>query len=267
MKHRHVILLAALALAGIGPRASAQAIVELGSAADFAVLAGSGITITGAVSSTTITGDLGSFPTALINGLGNVTLNGTNHAGDALTQAAKTDLLAAFNDAAGRTPDITYGAIFDLGGLTLPAGVYNDPSSFAITGMLTLDGAGNPNSVWIFQAGSTLTTTGTSLATEGSSQVNLINGARASNVFWIVGSSATLAGPSGFVGTVIAQTSITLTSGANVEGRILALDGAVSLNANSLSVPAAGSVPEPAATSLAIAGLLGLAVALRKLRR
>lgn len=217
--------------------------VGLGTADSFAVLAGSGITITGP---TTITGDIGTYPTPAITGFSNVTLTGTNHAGDAVTQIAKSDLLTAYNDAAGRTVDVTYTGGFDLVGLTLTSGVYNDASSLFLSGTLTLDAQGNPDAVWIFQAGSTLITASDSL-------VNLINGAMACNVFWQVGSSATLGTNSDFAGTILALTSISLTTGATVEGRALARNGAVTMDTNSFTLPdcsgdsGTAPVPEPAA--------------------
>jgi len=124
----------------------------------FAVLAGAGITVAGAVNTTTITGDIGSFATTSITGLENVVLNGVNHAGDAVTQQGKLDLGLAYVDAAGRLPTVTFPPIAELGGLILGSGVYNDPSSFSITGILTLDAGGDPDAVWIFQSGSTLIT-------------------------------------------------------------------------------------------------------------
>jgi hypothetical protein len=263
MKTHSIILLAAVAFAAASPSAYAQTTVDLGSAAGFAVLGGSGITIAGAVSSTAITGDIGSFPTPAITGLANVVLNGTNHAGDAVTQAAKTALLAAYTDAAGRTPTTIYDPIHDLGGETLTPGVYNNPTSFGITGTLTLDAQGNSGAIWIFQAGSTLTTT--ALSTTSNSQVVLINGALAENVFWQVGSSVTLGGLSSFVGTVLASESITLVTGATVNGRLLALNGAVTLDTNGIFLP--GAIPEPAGMALLIAAGLGLGVGVRKLRR
>ena len=206
--------------------------VDLGSASGFAVLAGSGVTITGP---TTITGDMGTFPTATITGLANLVLAGVNHADDAIAQQAKVDLSAAYNSAAGRTPTTLYGAIFDLGEQTLSAGVYNSTASFGITGNLTLDAHGDPNAVWIFQAGSTLTA-------EVGSKVILINGAQAANVFWQVGSSATLKTDAYFVGSILALTSITLNSGATVDGRVLAQNGAVTFDSNVLTVPEGGTL-------------------------
>ena len=204
----------------------AVAVVNLGQAFDFGVLGGSGITNTGP---TTIIGNVGSLPTPTITGFGSVTLTGINHAGDATTFAGKSDLLTAYNDAAGRLPTISYAPIFDLGGLILAPGVHTDSSSFGITGTLTLDALGNPNAVWIFQAGSTL-------FTSVGSMINLINGAQAGNVFWQVGSSATLGGNSAFSGTIMATTSITMNTGATLDGRALALNGAVTMDSNTINV-------------------------------
>ena len=235
-----------------GMMTSGALAVDLNSAAGFGVLAGSGITITGP---TTIAGDIGSFPTASITGLENLTLNGVNHAGDATTQAAKTDLLAAYLDAQGRTPTTTYGPIFDLGGLTLLPGVYNDPTSFGLTGTLTLDADGDPDAVWIFQAGSTLITGSNSL-------VDLIDGAQARNIFWQVGSSATLGTGTDFAGSILASESITLATGASIDGGLYALNGAVTLDNNNLVVP----VPEPGSLLLLAAGAESLFSMRRRLR-
>lgn len=223
----------------------ADASVILGQAVDFAVLAGSGITNTGP---TIILGDVGVFPTTSINGFGTVTLTGTNHAGDAATQTAKGDLLTAFNDAAGRLPTTLYTPIFDLGGLTLAPGVYNDPTSLGLTGTLTLDAMGDPNAVWIFQAGSTL-------ITGSSSMVSLIGGAQASHVFWQVGSSATLGTNTSFVGSILASQSITLTTGATVDGRVLAMNAAVILDNNTIGLNNNLIIPVPnAAETLTLTG-------------
>lgn len=202
----------------------AQPTVNLGTAASFAVLAGSGITNTGP---TTIIGDVGTFPTTSETGFGTVTIIGTNHAGDAVTQGAKTDLVIAYNDAAGRVPFTVVAG--DLGGQTLTPGVYQSASSLGLTGTLTLDAQGDPNAVFIFQMGSTLTTA-------SASSVVLINGAQACNVFWQVGSSATLGTGSAFQGTILALTSITATTGAVVNGRLLARNGEVTLDTNTITV-------------------------------
>jgi len=199
--------------------------VPLGTANSFVVLAGAGITNTGP---TTLNGNLGTFPTTSITGAGSLTVTGTNHAGDAVTQKAKTDLVTAYNTATGEGPTSPIAA--DLTGRTLKPGVYNSASSIGLTGALTLDAANDPNAVFVFQAGSTLTT-------GSGSQVLLRNGARSCNVFWKVGSSATLGTNSKLVGTVMALQSITLTTGARVVGRVLARNGAVTLDTNSVIRP------------------------------
>ncbi len=217
--------------------------VDLGTAADFAILAGSGVTNAGA---TSITGDVGSSPTATTAGFGTVTLDGTNHGGDPVTVLAKGDLALAYQDALGREPNTIYPAIFELNGLTLESGVYYEPSSFSLNGTLILDGLNDSSAVWIFQMGSTFTM-------GANSKVLLVNGALAANVFWQVGSSATLGADAEFAGTMMAQTSISLGSGASVEGRLLAQDGAVSLVQNEVIVPEV--VPEPGTVLLVVAGL------------
>lgn len=191
------------------------------SADSFAVLAGSGISNAG---TTMITGDIGSFPTYTVPG-GSITLTGTNHTDDAVTQAAKNDLVIAYDDAAGRA----YTTIGDtLGGTSPIPGVYRG-GALGLTGTITLNG--DLNSVWIFQAGS-------SLITATGSQVLLTGGARPSNVYWQVGSSATLGTDSTFKGNILALTSATLGTGANVEGRVLARNGAVTLDTNTVTRPA-----------------------------
>src|SRR6185436_18465858 len=210
---------------------SGQAPVALGSASTFAVLAASTVT---SIAPTTINGDLGLSPGTSVTG--GPTVNGTIHIADAAAAQAQGDLTTAYNNAAGRTPTRVFTPIFDLGGLTLTSGVYNDPSSFAITGTLTLDGHGDPNAVWIFQAGSTL-------VTASGSQVLLINGAQAANVFWQVGSSATLGTGSVFKGTIMALASITVTTGVTVEGRMLARTAAVTLDSDNIRLPIATLAP------------------------
>ncbi|MFN2504320.1 MAG: ice-binding family protein [Acidimicrobiales bacterium] len=204
---------------------AAEAPVGLGAADSFAVLAGTGVTNTGA---SIINGDLGTCPTPAITGFPPGVVNGAIHAGDAVCLQAQSDLTIAYNDAAGRVPTTTFPAPTDLGGLTLMPGVYKSPSSFAITGTLTLDAQGDPSAVFIFQAGSTL-------ITSPNSQVALINGAQACNVFWQVGSSATLGVGSTFVGTILALTSITANTNARVTGRVLARNGAVTLDSNTIT--------------------------------
>ena len=235
------VAIAAILVAGalLGPAAHAAHVttVGLGTATSFAVLAGSGITNTG---STVVNGDIGSFPTTTITGFPPGTVNGTNHGGDAVTQGAKTDLTTAYNDAAGRTPVTTIPT--ELGGSTLTHGVYSSASgTFGITGALTLDGQGDSNAVFIFQMATTLTTA------TGSSVV-LINGAQACNVFWQVGSSATLGGSTSFRGSILALTSVTLVTSTTVEGRVLARNGAVTLDTNTITRPTCAA-PAPVATA------------------
>ena len=208
------------------PVAAPVSLVPFGTADSFAVLAGSAITNTGP---TTIFGDLGTFPTPAITGIPTLTMNGINHGGDAVTQLAKTDLVTAYDAAVALTSTSTIGTV-DIGGRTLTPGVYNSGSSIGLTGTLTLDGGGDPNAVFVFQAGSTLTTA-------SASQVVLINGAQSCNVFWQVGSSATLGTGSTFRGTILALTSITVTTGVTVDGRVLARNGAVTLDTDTITKP------------------------------
>ena len=153
------------------------------------------------------------------------------HAGDPTAAQAQVDLTAAYNDAAGRTA----GALTvagNLGGLTLTPGLYKSTSSLEISsGDLTLDAQGDTNAVFIFQMASTLTTT-------SGRQVILSGGARAANIYWQVGSSATLGTTSVFKGNILASTSITVTTGAAVEGRLLARTAEVTLDANTITLPA-----------------------------
>jgi hypothetical protein len=207
--------------------ASNQAAPALGGAGAFVVLGGSTVTNTGA---TALTGDLGVSPGTSVTGFPPGTMTGATHAGDATSAQGLADLTIAYNDAAGRTTGpVTVAG--NLGGLTLPPGLYKSTSSLSISsGDLTLDAQGNPNAVFIFQMASTLTTT-------SGRAVILSGGAKSSNVFWQVGSSATLGTTSVFKGTIMANQSITLNTGAVLNGRALARIGAVALSANSVVMP------------------------------
>jgi len=207
--------------------------IALGSACSFGILAGSTVTnVTG--TATTVSGDVGVWPGTAITGFGTpASITGAFHAGDTVAMTAQGDLTTAYNNAAGAAGGAILSA--DIGGQKLFPGVYKTTSaqpSLGITGNLTLDGQGNPNAVWIFQIVSTLTTASTN------SQVILINGANSHNVFWQVGSSATLGTTTSFTGTIMAQASITLTTGATLNGRALARTGAVTLDTNTVVVPA-----------------------------
>ena len=195
------------------------------STSNFAVLGGTTVTSTGL---SVINGDLGLSPGTSVTGFPPGILHGTEHATDASAGTAQADLVTAYDSAASQGSTATIST--DLGGQTLTPGVYNSASSIGLSGTLTLNGEGDPNAVFIFQAGSTLTT-------GSGSSVNLINDAQACNVFWQVGSSATLGTNSTFVGNIFALTDITVTTGANVSGRVLARNGAVTLDTNNISVP------------------------------
>jgi uncharacterized repeat protein (TIGR01451 family) len=200
---------------------AAELPVALGSAGSFTALAGSTVTNTGP---TIVTGNVGVSPGSAVTGFPPGTVvGGAIHAADGAAALAQGDLTAAYNDAAGRTvPTLVAG---DLGGSTLAPGLYKSTSTLGITGVLTLDGGGDPNAVFIFQIASGLTTA------VGSSVV-LQNGAQAANIFWQVGSSATLGTGSIFKGTILAQVSVTVGTGASLTGRALARTGAVTLDSN-----------------------------------
>jgi hypothetical protein len=200
--------------------------INLGNATPFAVLAGSTVTNTG---SSVITGNVGLSPGTSITGFPPGLVNGTTGAADASSLAAQNSSTAAYLIAAGETPFSTVAA-GTLGGTTLVPGVYQSANALTLNGTLTLNGGGDANAVFIFQAGSTL-------ITASGSSVVLIGGAQACNVFWQVGSSATLGTTTSFVGTILAQTSVTLNNGASVQGRLLAQTGAVTLNNNTINVP------------------------------
>ncbi|WP_234316302.1 ice-binding family protein, partial [Streptomyces sp. NRRL S-104] len=197
--------------------------MNLGTATNYAVLAGSTVTNTGP---TVINGDLGLHPGTSVTGFPPGVVNGTQHITDAAAAQAKSDLVIAYNDAASRGPGTATPA--DIGGQTLAPGVYTASSTLNLTGTVTLDGQNNPEAVFIFQIPSTLITAPASV-------VALINGANACNVFWQVGSSATLDTNTQFKGNILALTSITLNSGAVLEGRALARNGAVTLDTNTIT--------------------------------
>ncbi|WP_235488479.1 ice-binding family protein, partial [Frankia sp. AvcI1] len=203
-----------IGLVGATGAHAATPTVNLGTAAGYATLAGSTITNTGI---TTVDGDLGLSPGTAVTGFPPGRVTGTVHAADSAAIQAKNDLAAAY-DAAAATPT-TATIPVELGGTTETPGVYDSPAgTFGITGTLTLDAQGDPNAVFIFKAASTL-------ITASASNVTLLNGAQSSNVFWVVGSSATLGTYSILRGTVLALTSITVTTGVTVDGRILARNG------------------------------------------
>lgn len=222
---------------------AATTTVNMGTANNFSVLAGTAITN---ATTSTISGNIGLSPSAgsNITGLTAADVSGKIYAADAtgpagsisnpgLMTTAKNDLTTAYLDAAGRTPTNTYVTTDNqLGGLTLTDGVYRFPhattANLTAANPLVLDGQNDPNSVFIFQATS-------DLVTASGSTVSLINGAQACNVFWQVSSSATLGSGSTFVGNILALTSITATTGTNINGKLLARNGAVVLQSNTIS--------------------------------
>ena len=227
-----LLILALLAALALASSARAQAPVFLGAADDFGVLGASTVTNTGL---TEVTGDVGVSPGTAVTGFPPGIVNGTIYSAGAVAAQAQSDLTAAYNDAEGRACQVDLTGQ-DLGGMTLTDGVYCFSSSVGLTGTLTLDAQGDPNAVFIFQIGSTLTTA-------SASSVNLINGAQSCMVVWQVGSSATLGTTTAFSGNVLALTSNTATTGVTVDGRLLAQNGAVTLDSNTVTRAQCAAVP------------------------
>lgn len=210
---------------GIPSQSTVQAKVELAGTADFALLAGSAITSTGA---TNITGNMGLSPGTSIGGFPPGILDGTREINTSLAIQGKLDLTAAYNDAAGRTATDIVTLSGNIGGLTLTPGLYKTTSSLAISsGDLTFDAEGKSTSVFIIQIASSLTTT-------SGRKVFLKGGALASNIFWQVGSSATFGTTSVMKGTIMAMQSITFNTGATLDGRALATTGGIVLAGNTI---------------------------------
>jgi Ice-binding-like len=233
----------ATALLVVGTQANAAIVptVPLLTAGNYSVLGAETVTNTGP---SVLNESLGLSPGTGITGFppGIVNPPGTTDTTNAAAAQGQLDLTAAYLDAAGRPVDATEPA--DLGGLLLVGGVYAAAAKapLSLTGTLTLDGAGDPNSVFIFQTDSTLiTATG--------SVVSLINGAQECNVFWQIGSSATLFTGSTFVGNIMALTSISVQNSVTVHGRALARTGAVTLDTDTFTVPTC-NLSAPVATTV-----------------
>ncbi len=227
-----IVLLAAFFTAAPFRTAIAQVAPPIGTTQSFAVLGGSAVTNTGP---TIVTGDLGISPgtAAAVTGFPPGTVTGITHAADAVALQAQSDNTAAYLNLAGQTPVTQDLTGKDLGGQTLVPGVYSFSSSAQLTGALILDAGGNSAAVWVFKIGTTLTTaSGSSVAVIGMGQP--------CNVFWQVGTSATLGTTTNFVGNIFALASITLNANAIVAGRLLAQTGAVTMNANTVSISACG---------------------------
>ena len=202
--------------------------IDLGEASPYAILAFNTVTNVNNVG-TIVTGDLGISPGAALVGFPPGVVVGDIHAGDVPAADAQVDLLAAYNDAVGHLGAAVLPA--DLSGLTMAPGLYANATSVMLTtGEVTLDALGDSDAVFLFQMGSTLTTSpGTAVVLSG--------GAQARNVYWAVGTSATIGTNASFEGTIIAQQAITMNTGASLNGRILALGAAVSLDTNVVVVP------------------------------
>ncbi len=223
-----------------GPAGAAGASVDLGTAGTYSVIGGQTVTNTGP---SRLNADLGVSPGTAITGFPPGQIGGSRHAADAAALQAQSDLTIAYNDAAGRAP--TGNVAGDLVGQTKVAGVYKSSGPLALSGTLTLDAQGDPNAVFIFQVASTLTT-----AT--ASYVNMINGAQACHVFWQIGSSATLGTASVFRGSILALTSISVTTDAVVQGRALARNGAVTLDNDVFTSPACGTTTPATPTTTTV---------------
>lgn len=238
--------------------ALAQTAPSLGAADSFAVLASSTVTNTG---SSVVSGDVGVSPGSSITGFPPGTVIGTTHTADALAIQAQNDVTTAFNalNSQACTLDLTGQ---NLGGLTLTPGVYCFSTSAQLTGTLTLNAQGNANAVFIFRTGSTLTTASNASAV-------VINGGLNCNVFWQIGSSATLGTTTSLVGNILALASITMNTNARLIGRALARTGAVTLDSNIVDRASCLAVPVPTMsewTMIMLAALLGLTgfVAMRR---
>ncbi len=228
-------------VAGEEGRLSAMAVApSLGAAAPFAVLGASTVTNTGP---SIVNGDLGVSPGAAVVGFPPGIVTGTIHAANATSLAAQNSIVTAYNALASQPCDVDLTGQ-NLGGLTLTPGVYCFSTSAQLTGTLTLDGLGNPGSVWVFKIGSTLTTA-------SGSSVAYINGGQACGTFWQLGSSGTLGTATSFSGNVLALASITLNTGATSAGAMFARTGAVTLDTNNVSVVGScGGGPQPSPTPL-----------------
>jgi hypothetical protein len=233
--HASIAVAVGLAFAALPATGQASAVL-LGTAAPFVVLAGSTATNTGP---SVLNGDLGLSPGSALTGFGlPAVVNGATHNTDAVAAQAQSDLTIAYNTAASQLSPVDLTGQ-NLGGLTLTAGTYAFSSSAQLTGALTLDAAGDPNAQFVFQIGSTLTTA-------SASSVVMINGGSPCNVYWQIGSSATLGSTTAFQGNLMALTSITLNNRASVVGRALARNGAVTLDENVLNGSVCGAASTPA---------------------
>ena len=194
----------------------------MGLTAPYGIMAGASFTC---ITNGLIQADIAISPGSTVTGFPPCVITGVQHLADATALNAQNDLTTLYNTLAGLPCPPANAIVANLGGTTKPAGVYCTASGIGVTGTLTLDGGGDPNALFVFQAGSSLTTAG---------DVVLINGAQAKNVYWQVGSSATLGTGSQFKGNIVALTDITLVDTANLIGRALARNGSVTLGTNNV---------------------------------
>lgn len=257
MKIEQVILVVVTTFVALPSPAIAQSAVDLGTAGSYGVLAGTSITNTG---SSVINGNLGVSPGATVTGIFGVdggpgVVNGTINLANSAAAQAQSDLTLAYNAAAAEAATSSAGT-FVFADATLTPGVYNAGSTIDISGTLTLNGENEVDPIFVFQAGSTL-------STGADSQILLTNGAQAKDIFWQVGSSATfLGGSSVFEGTVLALTSITVDAGSSVDGDLLARTGTVTLSNDTVT-----AIPETPFTSLWLAGFAGVVLMAVKVQR
>jgi hypothetical protein len=226
-----VLLGAVLALYPAAATAQSQTTISLGSADSFAVLGGTTVTNTGL---SVVNGNLGVWPGSAVTGFGPGRVNGAEDVGNTAAHHAQSSLTIAYNEAAGRSVGVE-GVAGDLGGRTLSPGLYKSTSTLAITGTLTLHG----NGIYIFQVASALTV-------NNGSGIILSGGANAADVFWQVGSSATLGTTSSFKGTILALTAISIATGGTLDGRALARNAAVTLDNDVVTIQVPKSPPPQA---------------------
>ncbi|WP_375474874.1 ice-binding family protein [uncultured Jatrophihabitans sp.] len=244
-RHRSIMAAAMLtSLVAIGvswaqPASAATGTVNLATSAEYSVLAGQGVTNTGA---STLNADLGSSPApaSYVTGFPPGIVGGSQHFADGPALQAQSDLTTAYNDAAGRP--VTANVPGDIANRTVVAGVYKASTSLGLSGALTLNGQHDPSSVFIFQVP-------TALTTASASSVNLINGAQACHVFWQIGSSATLGTSSVFRGTIMALQSISMNNGVQVQGRALARNGSVTLINDTFTSARCAATPPATSTT------------------
>lgn len=246
MRYRSSSLFTILAIGGVTTAAQADI---LGSAQNFGVLAATTVTNTGL---SVVEGDLGVWPGTAITGFPPGVVNGATHSAGGIAQQAQLDSAAAYANLS-TMPFNTSLTGQNLGGLTLTPGVYNFSSSAFLTGTLILDAQNDPNALFVFQMGSTL-------ITASDSAVVMINSGSDCNVYWQVGSSATLGTGTDFQGNIVALTSITMTTNATLMGRAIALNAAVTMDTNAVTP---GCIPAPGA-SMAFMATMGLLASTRR---